>query len=573
MDLNRKIQKFIRKLHRWVCWRYLVNRLFRCLPFGLAAGACMELAAYFLPWYRVHIWAAGAVGFSLAAAVVWSLTTRPDQKKAALELDRTGFRERTVTALELLDDDGFFARMQKEDAWEHLSEVKMRRQLPVALSRKNCVILASLLAVLVICAAAPSPAKEEAKERYLIAQQAKEASEKIEETAEELEEKTEAGELSEEENEKYQEFLEQLQQELGEVKTAEELEKALERAEYKIAEMSENTENQSAQESMNQLAQALGGGENGSSDTLTADADTNNSDEKDASADQLTEEELEAAKEQLEETEQLAETAEELLERLDEEDPDDFSDEDLDDLAEALEALSEAADSGDLSQQFLTENSDLMQQLSEAASSAAGGQLSVSQIASALAAAGSVKAQAQTQLAQIDTDGASIAQNSDGMAADGSDENGSDGNGSSSGDNDGEGNGSGSGNGNGSSSGSGNGSGSGSGNGSGSGSGNGSGGGWNYGSKNGTEETASYNGETVTVPDTVGDDENLTGEAGEGTTYSTNGNSLTWFGNEVAYDQVIGSYTEQALSEIQGANYPGGLQDLIRSYFSELNGE
>ncbi len=232
-------------------------------------------------------------------------------------------------------------------------------------------------------------------------------------------------------------------------------------------------------------------------------------------------------------------------------------------MAEVLEAL---AESGDLSQQFLAENSDLLQQISEAASSAAGGQLSANQIASALAAAGSVRAQAQTQLAQIDTYRASVAQNSGSTAADSSDGNGSAGNGSGSGNNDGEGSGSGSGSGNG------NGSGSGSGNGSGGGSGNGSGGGWNYGSKNGTEETASYNGETVTVPDAVGNDENLTGEAGEGTTYSASGNSLAWSGNEVAYDQVIGSYTKQALSKIQGANYPGGLQDLIRSYFSELNG-
>ncbi len=317
MNLNRKIQKFIKKLHHWVCWRHLVKKLFLCLPFGLAAGACMELAAYFLPWYRVHIWAAGAVGLSMAVAVIWSLATRPDQKRAALDLDRTGLKERTVTALELLDDDGFFAQMQKADAWEHLSEVKARRQLPVVFSRKNCVILAGFLAALVICAAAPSPAKEEAKERYLIAQQVKEESEKIEETAEELEEKAEAGELTEEENEKYQELLEQLRQELGEVTTAEELEKVLERAEYKIAEMAEKAENQSAREAMNQLAQALGGGEDGSSDALTADAETKNSDDfetADALTSQLTEEELEEAEEQLEETEKLAETVEELLE-------------------------------------------------------------------------------------------------------------------------------------------------------------------------------------------------------------------------------------------------------------------
>ena len=129
---------------------------------------------------------------------------------------------------------------------------------------------------------------------------------------------------------------------------------------------------------------------------------------------------------------------------------------------------------------------------------------------------------------------------------------------------------SGNGNGNGNNSGNGNGNGNGSGNGSGSGSGSGTG--WNYGGKKGTEKETTYNGELVSVPNGVGEDDNLTGSAGDGTSYSSQGGpSLTWSGNSVAYEQVIGSYSDQAMSKIQGSNYPAGMQDIVKNYFEQLN--
>ncbi|MCD8232451.1 MAG: hypothetical protein LUD14_11725 [Clostridiales bacterium] len=500
----------------------LVQKLMLCLPAGAAAAFVMELTAYFKPWMRVHVWAAAAIGVSAVTALIWWLMRRPDVRTAALALDRTGLKERTITALELLDDDSFFAEIQKKDAWEHLSGVKPRKRLPVAVSRKNIGLFATFCAAFIICAAAPSPAKEEAKLQYQVSKAAKEEAEKIEETAEELEEKAAAGELTEEENEAVQELLLQLQEELSEVQTQEDLEKALERAAYKLSEAKSETDNLSVQESVEQLAQALDTEMGSDSDTQTADAD-------------LFDELSDADPEALSETEELAETAEELLEQLEDADISTLSEEELKELAETLEALAQAAN-----------GSSLAQQLSEAAAGAASGQLSAEQIAAALSAASSVKQQTQTLLAaagDLDANSSISSKSSSGTS-----ENNSGGTG-------------GSGSGNGDCSGNGNGS------------GDGTGGGWNYGSKNGTEENGSYSGEIVSVPDTVGDDENLTGEAGDGTTYSSAGSSLMWSGNRITYDQVIGSYTEQAMSEIESANYPGGLQDLIKSYFSDLNGE
>ncbi len=157
----------------------------------------------------------------------------------------------------------------------------------------------------------------------------------------------------------------------------------------------------------------------------------------------------------------------------------------------------------------------------------------------------------------------------DGSSGDGN--NGSNGNGSNGNNANGDGNGSdGDNNGNGSGNGSGDGSngdgsnGNGSGNGNGNGSGNGSGRGTGQGG--GTHDY-------VSVPNAVGNDENLTGnKTGEenGDSYRAQ-NGLVWEGDHVSLDSVIGDYTKDAYEGISSGRYPSGMEDVIKDYFKNLS--
>lgn len=536
MNNNRKIQKFISRLQAWVFVRHLIHKLIQCAPAGILAGAVFEIISYFTPWYSVHAWAAGAVCASLAVAFVWAVISRPDRKKSALILDQTGLKERTVTALELLHEDGFFAEIQKKDTLDSLSQISVSKRLPVRIGRKRILVPALLGAVLVISALAPSPAKQTAKTTHEIAEKATAEEEKIEQVGRELAEEKESNALSEKELAEYQELLEQLQKELNEAKTQEQLDKTLERAEYKLSEAAKKTENTSVQKKMEQLASSL-----------------HTDSQKESSPDP---EQLQNAKTQ----EQLAEKAEELLEQAESsEENGGLSEQELEELAKALEELAEEAENGELSEQ-----------LENAASLAKSGNLTSSQLASAKATVGAIKQQAQTVLAQNNSDnnGNSGKNNNSGNNNSGNNNNGSSNSDSNNGNGSDSGNGSGNGNGNGNGSGNGNGNG----NGNGSGSGNGNGTGWNYGSKNGYEKDISFEGEKIAVPNQTGDDGNLTGSPSAGKNYASQGGpSLSWSGNSVNYEQVLGSYSKQAMSKVQGSNYPGGLQDIVKSYFEELN--
>lgn len=159
----------------------------------------------------------------------------------------------------------------------------------------------------------------------------------------------------------------------------------------------------------------------------------------------------------------------------------------------------------------------------------------------------------------------------DGSSGDGN--NGSNGNGSNGNNANGDGNGSdGDNNGNGSGNGSGDGSNGDGSNGNGSGNGNGNGNGSSNGSGRGTGQGGGTH-DYVSVPNAVGNDENLTGnKTGEenGDSYRAQ-NGLVWEGDHVSLDSVISDYTKDAYEGISSGRYPSGMEDVIKDYFKNLS--
>lgn len=160
-----------------------------------------------------------------------------------------------------------------------------------------------------------------------------------------------------------------------------------------------------------------------------------------------------------------------------------------------------------------------------------------------------------------------------GNGSSGDGNNGSNGNGSNGNNANGEGNGSdGDNNGNGSGNGSGDGSNGDGSNGNGSGHGNGNGNGSGNGSGRGTGQGGGTH-DYVSVPNAVGNDENLTGnKTGDenGDSYRAQ-NGLVWEGDHVSLDSVIGDYTKDAYEGISSGRYPSGMEDVIKDYFKNLS--
>ena len=180
------------------------------------------------------------------------------------------------------------------------------------------------------------------------------------------------------------------------------------------------------------------------------------------------------------------------------------------------------------------------------------------------------------QMASTGTPNVSAGNNNNGQEnGDGSGENSGEGNGSESGDGTGDGAGNGSENGSGNETGNGtgngnngdgNGSGNGNGNGSGNGTGNGTGSGRGTGSSNHVHDY-------VSIPNEIADDSSLTGNktGDQASDYYRTQNGLSWEGEHVDYNSVIGEYTDNAYEGIAKGRYPSGMEPVIRDYFENLN--
>lgn len=521
MSPDKQIKTFINRLRFWLFARELLAGLFWGLAAGALLGAVFEIISFFIPWYAVHYWAAGAVSCGILAALVRALLRYPSAKKAALTLDQTGLKERTVTALFLAGDDSLFANLQKKDAWEHLSPIRLRKQLPLSIRWRQPAVLVLTCLVLGISCLLPSPAKEKAQTTHQVVQKAKKEIEKVKKAEEDLAKEDSAQKKGEQkELEEYRKLMDSIRKELADAKTQEDLDKALERASRKLNQTVAKTSQKTLKSNMQQLASSLSGEKAGS---------------------QASQETQAAAKEQ-------ADEARKLMEKLAQSnDLKKLTQEEQKALQEALKQLSGS-----------TSDAALQQALNQLSSQLSSGNFSADALASAQAAVSALSQQLNQQLASNGGQGTS---GSNGQNAGNS---GSDSDSQSGGNGQGQGNGSGSGNGQGS--------GSGSGNGSGSGGGSGIGTGWNYGSTKGKQKDISYDGEMVSIPNKTGNDSNLTGRKKDGTSYTTKGGeALTWSGSQVDYGKVIGEYSDQALSKIGSSSYPAGVQDIVKSYFEDLN--
>ena len=129
------VQKsFFEKHHK----RLVTEAVLKAVLWGVMAGACAQFLAALAAWFFEFggIGFVVAIGVSVAAVtgvVLYFAKFRPSLEDLAKRVDRLGLEERMVTMLQLQEDDSLIARLQRENAKEHLQDVqdrKLRMRLP-----------------------------------------------------------------------------------------------------------------------------------------------------------------------------------------------------------------------------------------------------------------------------------------------------------------------------------------------------------------------------------------------------------------------------------------------------------
>lgn len=183
--------------------RYLLSQINRCrrklnlalffektvvfLTLGGLFSALLETVSLFVPFYSVHVWAICAAAVFLAAGIVLAFCKRMGKKDAALALDGFGLKERVITAYEHLEEETEYVLLQREDAVRSLQKSEGRIRIRLNLGWRRILALVLSLALAVGLAFVPTPAREVAKQRHLLAQEAKEKQEELEKLVKKLE--------------------------------------------------------------------------------------------------------------------------------------------------------------------------------------------------------------------------------------------------------------------------------------------------------------------------------------------------------------------------------------------------
>lgn len=142
-------------------WKLRLEALLKSLLAGLIVGFAFGVVG--TVWCRIAIIERDVITMmlysiyvALAVTPVAYLFYRPNIKKAAKRVDKTGLFDRTSTMLALQNDDSYIAKIQREDAVEKLKKVKTSK-MSFDITLKP--IIAVFAMVIVLCLASMLPYK------------------------------------------------------------------------------------------------------------------------------------------------------------------------------------------------------------------------------------------------------------------------------------------------------------------------------------------------------------------------------------------------------------------------------
>ncbi len=503
--------KLLKPLKKKITINNLIYRLLQTVTVGLGIDFIILLLSKFVFIPNKMIICTFIFALSAAVGIILSLTKyRVTYYKAAEEGDKLGCDERLITAYGILKNKSETSSMENlavKDAVNAARNYNLAKKYKISYPKKIAAITAVILAASCLTGFAPDAGVYELTP---ITEQALEDAEEIKKNI------NNDDKLSDSFKEEYNKILKDLNKNLKKAKDSKEAKKLINDAQKELKKL-ENKSLNDKNSIKNALSDFSAGNE------ISSAMDMNNSEALSKAMKKLAEEISAMSDEELAE---LAEQLSELMENLTDEE-----------LKELLEDAKNAAEEG---------NTD---KLNETLSSAASSSLSKNSAASSA----------------VNRTASSLAKASDGTGKTATSTPNS-GNGQSGSENQGSGEGNGSGEGSGQGNGQGDGAG-GEGQGEGSG-GTGSGTGGNgrgFGHAE-PEKVFTRNAEQM-----AGEEEQLQSQQtdeGQVTYSETKAGGVN--GQSVPYDEVVGSYKEQALKETENGNIPYGMKEVIAEYFSGL---
>lgn len=249
MDL--KIKQFVYRVRARLKEQQIITNLIKYVGIGLFAGILLSFISMVIPFYYAVPAAAGIIIIFFVLGIIIGIRKTPSPMEAALLADARGHKEKISTAFFLKGKDDPFSNLQKKDALQIIERFQIRREFPIRLQWKRVLLMLGLAFVFVISSMIDTPARDEARVRKDVAEEAKEDIARLEKVEKKLEE---SKEIPETEASEIKEQIEAAKKELSEADSREDLKKAEDRIMKKMEMASEKTENKMLGETMSEAA-------------------------------------------------------------------------------------------------------------------------------------------------------------------------------------------------------------------------------------------------------------------------------------------------------------------------------
>ncbi|GMQ61825.1 ATP synthase subunit B family protein [Vallitalea maricola] len=181
-DINESIISIIKKVRRKIIYKMLIENVLLSITGGVIACIVLAIIAHITPITFIYIKSAYIMIISMLIGVVYSLFNIPDNNYTAKIIDEKGLKERTITALELMESNNPYARIEIEDAYSHLRKIDYKKIISLKPSTKKFVLSISMVTILIIILAIPNRHRNivEQKERmHIVKEEEKDEIEKI----------------------------------------------------------------------------------------------------------------------------------------------------------------------------------------------------------------------------------------------------------------------------------------------------------------------------------------------------------------------------------------------------------
>ena len=120
--------RFFQKHYKRLIVEGIIRSALWGLVIGFAANFLVAIAAWFFDFGGVWFVVGIAVGATIASGIgLYFIRFKPKTADIARRVDRLGLEERMITMLELQENDSYLAKLQRENAKQHLQNVADRK--------------------------------------------------------------------------------------------------------------------------------------------------------------------------------------------------------------------------------------------------------------------------------------------------------------------------------------------------------------------------------------------------------------------------------------------------------------